>query len=81
VGSVSDLHHRRILAHLDFRQRNEAPMKYDPNAETVEDLDPYRTVTHLVNGVPHCYMGHPECYDAHDSVRRADEADWEEDRQ
>lgn len=56
-------------------------MKYDPNAETVEDLDPYRTVTHLVNGVPHCYMGHPECYDAHDSVRRADEADWEEDRQ
>jgi hypothetical protein len=47
--------------------------------EEIIDLDPNRTVTHLVNGVPHCYLGHAECYDAHTSDRLADEADWEED--
>lgn len=46
----------------------------------IEDLDPNRTVTHLENGVPHCYLGHPECYDAHTAERQADEVDWEEDR-
>lgn len=45
---------------------------------TVEDLDPHRTVTHLEDGVPHCYLGHSECYDAHASERLADEADWAE---
>jgi hypothetical protein len=44
----------------------------------VEDLDPHRTVTSLVNGVPHCYLGHPECYDEHIADRLADESDWKE---
>lgn len=43
---------------------------------SVEDLDPHRTVTHLVDGVPHCYLGHPECYDSHYMERLCDEADW-----
>lgn len=47
----------------------------------VEDLDPHRTVTYLENGVPHCYMGHTECYDGHEAERRADEADWLQDRE
>lgn len=48
-------------------------------ADDIEDLDPHRTVTHLENGVPHCYLGHPECYDAHTIDRLSDEADYEED--
>lgn len=45
----------------------------------VEDLDPHRTVTHLENGIPHCYMEHAECYDVHTIERLSDEADYLED--
>lgn len=47
--------------------------------EKIEDLDPHRMVTYLVDGVPHCYMGHAECYDAHTAERLSDEADYKED--
>lgn len=43
------------------------------------DLDPHRTVTYLVDGVPHCYMGHAHCYDTHTTERLTDEADYLED--
>lgn len=54
-------------------------MADDEEEYVVEDLDPHRTVTHVENGVPHCYMGHAECYDSHTSERLADEADYLED--
>lgn len=47
-------------------------------SDAIEDLDPHRTVTHLENGVPHCYMGHAECYDVHTVERLSDEADYTE---
>lgn len=47
-------------------------------SEKIVDLDPHRTVTHLANGVPHCYMGHAECYDAHSAERLSDNVDCEE---
>lgn len=48
--------------------------------ETIEDLDPHRTVTYLDNsGMPRCYLGHIECYDKHETERLSDDTDAEED--
>lgn len=51
----------------------------DKLEQEIVDLDPHRTITHLVNGIPHCYMGHAECYDEHTTERLSDEADYRED--
>lgn len=61
---------------IELEARDEMDGIDDP---VVEDLDPHRTVTYLVNDVPHCYMGHAECYEAHTTERLSDEADCEED--
>lgn len=46
-----------------------------------EVLDQERLIRAIRRIDPICYMGHTDCYDTHSAERRADEADWEEERE
>ena len=70
------------MAYYDDWDKQEAMIGQElARREQTVDLDPHRTATYLEHEVPYCYLGHADCYDRHEAERRADEADWEHDRE